>query len=200
VKEQIQVAYGMPLSFEQNDLAINGHAIELRICAEDPANQFLPNVGTVETYKIPQGPGVRVDDCMESGMEIPIYYDNMLAKLVVWGETREAAIARMRRAISEYKITGIETTLMFGDFVMQHPAFLEGKFDTNFIQHHFTGKELDAQPLPKAIAEVLAVAAVHWYEIAGNNGQALTMDAAQSSTASVESPSNWHLTRRNFRE
>lgn len=88
VKEQILVAAGQKLSFTQEELKINGHAIELRICAEDPVNQFLPNVGTVETYKVPQGPGIRVDDCMESGMEIPIYYDNMLAKLIVWAPTR----------------------------------------------------------------------------------------------------------------
>ena len=199
VKEQIQVAFGMPLSFEQKDLAINGHAIELRICAEDPANQFLPNVGTVETYKIPQGPGIRVDDCMESGMEIPIYYDNMLAKLVVWGENREAAIARMRRAIAEYKITGIETTLMFGDFVMQHPAFLEGKFDTHFIQHHFTGKELEAKTLPVDVAEALAVAAVHWYGNVGK-GEAVAVEAMHSSDSNSNKPSNWYLSRRNFRD
>ncbi|MFM1792316.1 MAG: hypothetical protein RLZZ252_670 [Bacteroidota bacterium] len=199
VKEQIQVAFGMPLSFEQKDLAINGHAIELRICAEDPANQFLPNVGTVETYKIPQGPGVRVDDCMESGMEIPIYYDNMLAKLVVWGENRETAIARMRRAIAEYKITGIETTLMFGDFVMQHPAFLEGNFDTHFIQHHFTGKELEAKTLPADIAEALAVAAVHWYGATGK-GESVAMEATHSSDSITNKPSDWYLSRRNFRD
>lgn len=197
VREQIQVAYGMPLSFQQQDLTIHGHAIELRICAEDPANQFLPNVGTVETYRIPQGPGVRVDDCMESGMEIPIYYDNMLAKLVVWGENREAAISRMRRAISEYKITGIETTLMFGDFVMQHPAFLEGKFDTHFIQQYFKGTELEAGDISKNEAEAMAMAAVHWFEKT-SSGSGFSVSIAGE--YDQHQPSPWYLSRRNFRD
>jgi len=195
VREQIQVAFGLPLTFKQENLSINGHAIELRICAEDPSNQFLPNVGTVETYRIPQGPGVRVDDCMESGMEIPIYYDNMLAKLVVWGEDRNTAIARMRRAISEYKITGIETTLMFGDFVMQHPAFLEGKFDTHFIQHHFKGTELESSDIDQDEAEALATAAVHWFTHASGSSLQTT---SESSNKDENQPSSWYLTRRKF--
>jgi len=137
VKEQLNVAFGLPLSFNQNELTINGHAIELRVCAENPFQQFLPNVGTVNTYLIPAGPGVRVDDCMESNMEIPIYYDNMLAKLVVWGKDRNQAIARMKRAIQEYIITGIQTTLPFGEFVMSHPNFISGDIDTHFIQNFY---------------------------------------------------------------
>jgi acetyl-CoA carboxylase biotin carboxylase subunit len=193
VKEQILVAAGQKLSFSQEELKINGHAIELRICAEDPVNQFLPNVGTVETYKVPQGPGIRVDDCMESGMEIPIYYDNMLAKLIVWAPTRLEAIAKMRRAISEYVITGIETTLMFGDFVMQHPAFIEGKFDTHFIQHYFTGTELDAAELAVAEQELLSMAAVQFFQ-QGGKSDAIVSEAVGSNQGHTD----WYLQRKGY--
>ena len=193
VKEQILVAAGQKLSFTQEELKINGHAIELRICAEDPVNQFLPNVGTVETYKVPQGPGIRVDDCMESGMEIPIYYDNMLAKLIVWAPTRLEAIAKMRRAISEYVITGIETTLMFGDFVMQHPAFIEGKFDTHFIQHYFTGTELEAPELLLEDQELLAMAAVQFFQ-QGGKSDAVVSEAVGSNHGHTD----WYLQRKGY--
>ena len=142
VKEQIRVAAGLPLSFNQEGLKMHGHAIELRVCAEDPANNFLPSVGTLGEYAIPKGPGVRVDDCMEPGAEIPIYYDNMIAKLVAWGEDRTAAIERLKRAIEEYSISGIETTLSFGTFVLNHPEFLAGNFDTHFIARHYDSENL----------------------------------------------------------
>ncbi len=193
VKEQIRVAAGETLSFSQGDLKIHGHAIELRICAEDPMNQFLPNVGRVETYKVPQGSGIRVDDCMESGMDIPIYYDNMLAKLIVWAPSRLEAIERMRRAISEYVITGIETTLMFGDFVMKHPAFIEGKFDTHFIQQYFTEEQMAPEPLEGAEAALLSAAALHFFQqsTAGN-----TNETAIEQSGSPESA--WYRNRKNF--
>ncbi|MBI1307948.1 MAG: acetyl-CoA carboxylase biotin carboxylase subunit [Bacteroidetes bacterium] len=138
VEEQIRVAEGGKLSFSQDDLQINGHAIELRVCTEDPFNDFLPNIGRLETYNPPKGENIRVDDFVESGYEIPIYYDNMISKLIVWGESRFDAILKMRKAIAEYEITGLETTLPFGAFVMNHPAFIEGNFDTQFIKNYFT--------------------------------------------------------------
>jgi len=141
VKEQIQVAQNERLNISQEEVTINGHAFELRVCAEDPYNNFLPNIGKIGTYSLPQGPGVRVDDCVESNMEIPIYYDNMIAKLIVHAPSREQAVQRMLRAISEYKITGIQTTLEFGTFVFKHPQFLSGDFDTNFIANYFKGEE-----------------------------------------------------------
>jgi acetyl/propionyl-CoA carboxylase alpha subunit len=137
VKEQIRIARGEALSFKQEDLEINGHAIELRVYAEDPHNNFLPDIGTLQTYITPKGPGVRVDDGFEQGMEIPIYYDPMIAKLVTYGKDRAEAIARMIRAIDEYQITGITTTLGFGKFVMQHEAFTSGNFDTHFVSKYF---------------------------------------------------------------
>ncbi len=143
VKEQIRVARGEKLSFNQENLKITGHAIEVRIYAEDPATNFLPDIGMLQTYRTPKGPGVRVDDGFEEGMEIPIYYDPMIAKLITYGKDRKEAIERMIRAIDEYQITGIETTLGFGKFVMQHEAFVSGNFDTHFVAKHFTANLLN---------------------------------------------------------
>lgn len=142
VKEQIKIAEGKALDFGQDDLKINGHAVELRVYAEDPNHNFLPDIGTLQTYKVPKGNGVRVDDGFEQGMEIPIYYDPMIAKLITYGKDREEAISRMVRAIAEYEITGIETTLAFGNFVMQHEAFKTGNFDTHFVSKYFRPAEL----------------------------------------------------------
>jgi acetyl-CoA carboxylase biotin carboxylase subunit len=161
VKEQIRVARGEKLGYTQQDLTIKGHAIELRVCAEDPANNFLPDIGKLKTYKVPQGYGVRVDDSFEEGMEIPIHYDPMIAKLITFGNTREEAINRMIRAISDYKISGIETTLSFGLFVMKHEAFVNGNFDTKFIDKYFKSDMLKPDV---AHDEVAAIAATFFKE------------------------------------
>lgn len=137
VKEQIKVARGEKLSFKQEDLKINGHSVEVRVYAEDPNNNFLPDIGKLVTYKRPQGPGVRVDDGFEEGMDIPIYYDPMISKLITYGNNRQEAIQRMIRAIDDYTIVGVETTLSFCRFVLNHDAFVSGNFDTHFIKHHF---------------------------------------------------------------
>ena len=137
VQLQINIAEGEPLPFRQDELSIRGHAIEIRVYAEDPANNFLPDIGTLKTYKRPQGHGVRVDDGFEQGMDIPFYYDPMIAKLICHADTREAAIRKMIRAIDEYEITGLETTLAFCRFVMEHEAFRSGDFDTRFVENHF---------------------------------------------------------------
>lgn len=137
VKEQISVARGNKLSFKQEDIEMRGHAIEVRVYAEDPANNFLPDIGKLHVYNPPEGPGVRVDDGFEEGMEIPIYYDSMISKLITYGANREEAIQRMIRAIDEYQISGVETTLQFCKFVMQHKAFVSGKFDTHFVSQYF---------------------------------------------------------------
>ncbi|ALL04888.1 biotin carboxylase [Pedobacter sp. PACM 27299] len=138
VKEQIKIARGEALSYAQEDLKIHGHAIELRVYAEDPENNFLPDIGVLEVYQTPKGNGVRVDDGFEQGMEIPIYYDPMIAKLITYGQNREEAMERMIRAIDEYHITGIKTTLGFGKFVMQHEAFRSGNFNTHFVSKYFS--------------------------------------------------------------
>jgi acetyl-CoA carboxylase, biotin carboxylase subunit len=137
VKEQIRVARNEKLPFTQKDLAINGHAIEVRVCAEDPLNNFLPDIGRLSVYKTPSGPGIRVDDSFEEGMDIPIYYDPMIAKLIVHGKDRAEAIAKMISAIDDYRIVGVETTLDFCKYVLKHEAFVSGKFDTGFIKKHF---------------------------------------------------------------
>ncbi|MDO1447982.1 acetyl-CoA carboxylase biotin carboxylase subunit [Rhodocytophaga aerolata] len=143
VKEQIRIAQGEKLSFRQEDLKIHGHALEIRVYAEDPANNFLPDIGRLQTYVRPQGPGIRVDDGFEQGMDIPIYYDPMIAKLITFAKNREEAISRMIRAIDEYQVSGVQTTLGFCKFVMQHPAFVSGKFYTNFVARHFTPQQLE---------------------------------------------------------
>jgi acetyl-CoA carboxylase, biotin carboxylase subunit len=144
VRQQINVARGEKLSFTQNDLKINGHSIEIRVYAEDPMNNFLPDIGRLTTYQTPKGNGVRVDDGFEEGMDIPIYYDPMIAKLIVHADNREAAMDRMIRAIDEYKIVGVQNTLDFCKFVMQHEAFRSGKFDTHFVKQHFRPELLSA--------------------------------------------------------
>lgn len=138
VELQIKVARGETLPFKQEDLKIKGHALELRVYAEDPTNDFLPSVGTLETYQLPVGPHVRVDNGFEEGMEIPIYYDPMLSKLVTYGQSREEAIQEMLKAIANYKVKGVETTLPFGTFVCEHEAFTSGNFDTHFVKKYFT--------------------------------------------------------------
>jgi len=158
VKEQIKIASGEKLSFSQEDLKISGHAVELRVYAEDPANNFLPDIGTLQTYNTPKGNGVRVDDGFEQGMEIPIYYDPMIAKLITYGKSREEAIDRMVRAIEEYDITGIETTLGFGKFVMQHEAFKGGNFDTHFVGKYFKAENLKVQDETEALIAALIAA------------------------------------------
>jgi acetyl-CoA carboxylase biotin carboxylase subunit len=144
VEQQIKVAQGQKLSFSQSDLSINGHAMELRIYAEDPFNNFLPSINRLEKYRIPKGENIRVDDGFKEGMEIPIFYDPMIAKLATFGVTRQAAINKMKTAIQQYQIEGIETTLDFGSFVMTHPAFVSGNFDTSFVQKYFSLEEYDS--------------------------------------------------------
>lgn len=143
VREQINVARGEKLSFTQEDLKIQGHAFEVRVYAEDPMNNFLPDIGNLKTYVRPQGLGVRVDDGFEEGMDIPIYYDPMIAKLITFGKDREEARQRMLRAIDEYEIVGVTTTLSFCKFALQHEAFISGNFDTNFVKHHFKPEYLE---------------------------------------------------------
>lgn len=142
VMEQIKIARGQQLEFKQEDLKINGHALEVRVYAEDPANNFLPDTGTLKTYIRPQGLGIRVDDGFEQGMEVPIFYDPMIAKLITFSATREENIKKMIRAIDEYDISGVETTLSFCKFVLQHQAFTSGNFNTKFVEKFFTPSSL----------------------------------------------------------
>ncbi len=142
VEQQIKVARGEILDFQQKDLNISGHALELRVYAEDPENNFLPSIGRMDKYEIPKGEGVRVDDSFKEGMQIPIYYDPMIAKLIVHAPTRDLAIQKMRKAIRSYNIKGIKTTLGFGDFVMDSDAFISGNYDTHFVKKYFSNENI----------------------------------------------------------
>ncbi len=160
VKEQIKIADGEVMTLTQKDLKINGHAIELRVYAEDPYHDFLPDAGMITHYENPQGVGVRVDDGYNTNMEIPVYYDSLISKLITYGKDREEALQRMRRGIKEYTISGVKTTLPFGEFVMNHKAFISGKFDTHFVATHFQdqptiGDELEEGMIAGLVASKL---------------------------------------------
>ena len=144
VEEQIRIARGETLRLTQEALSIQGHAIELRVYAEDVPAGFLPSTGTLAAHIAPEGPGIRVDAGVETGDEISIYYDPMIAKLCAHGMDRAQAMERLRRAIDEYVIQGVETTLDFGRFVLDHPAFVSGKFDTGFVAAHFDAERFNA--------------------------------------------------------
>ena len=140
---QIAVAEGEKLPFTQEDLSIKGHAVELRICAEDPFNQFLPCTGVLKTYCPPVMENVRLDDAFIAGMEVSIFYDPLIGKLIAFGDNRNAAIRNLLEAIKRFDISGIETTLPFGKFVCEHPNFISGEFDTHFIEKYFTPEQIN---------------------------------------------------------
>src|SRR5579883_1110907 len=140
VQEQFRVAAGLPLSFTQEQIEFRGAAIEARISAEDPENRFLPATGTVLALQEPSGPGVRVDSGLYNGLRVPLFYAPLLSKLIVWGRDREQAIARMRRALDEYQILGVRTTLPFARWLMDHPRFIAGDFSTDFIAEEWGDK------------------------------------------------------------
>lgn len=158
VELQIKVARGEELEIKQEDLKIKGHAVELRVYAEDPMNDFLPSVGHLDVYQLPVGDGIRVDNGFEQGMDIPIYYDPMLAKLIAYGETREEAIQIMVKAIDGYLVEGVQTTLPFGKFVFEHEAFRSGNFDTHFVKKYYNAAKLKDQLAEEAkIAGLIAL-------------------------------------------
>ena len=161
VELQIQVARGEKLKLKQDELKINGHAIELRVYAEDPLNNFLPSVGKLDTYTLPIGKGIRVDNGFEEGMEVPIYYDPMLSKLITYGNTREEAIQLMIQAIENYHVEGVETTLPFGKYVCEHDAFRSGNFDTHFVKKYYSPVALIEEQ--KREAEIAAKIAIRQY-------------------------------------
>jgi acetyl-CoA carboxylase biotin carboxylase subunit len=161
VEWQIRVARGEVLPMKQEDLQIQGHAMELRVYAEDPMNDFLPNVGNLEVYRLPEGEGIRVDNGIAEGMDVPIYYDPMLSKLVTYGKTREEAIEKMIEAIDQYIVKGVATTLPFGKFVMQHEAFRSGEFDTGFVKKYYDAEKLKVQIDTEA--EIAAYLALQQY-------------------------------------
>ena len=180
VKEQINVAEGGKLTHRQEDLKIHGHSLEVRVYAEDPENNFLPDTGKLQHYQAPLGPGIRLDDAFEEGMEIPIYYDPMIAKLITYGETREEAIQRMIRAIDDYKIIGIKTTLPFCKYVMNHPVFRDGTFTTKFVELHFKPEYL-REEISEEEALIVALTAID--QESSNNIKSGSLDTSAANSA-----------------
>lgn len=151
VEQQIKVANGEQLTFKQDDIKMNGHALELRIYAEDALNNFMPSVGTLEVYRPPSGAHIRMDDGYEEGMEVPIQYDPMLSKLITFGRNRAEAIQYMLKAIANFEVKGVSTTLPFGKFVCEHPAFRSGNFDTHFVKKYYSEEKLKEQMQAEAL-------------------------------------------------
>ncbi len=188
VAEQIRIAEGHPLRWRQGDIRMHGHAIESRIYAEDPEQNFLPDTGTLVRYRPPAGPYVRVDDGVEEGDTITMYYDPMIAKLITWGCTREEAIERMERALRTYEIAGVRTTIPFCQFVMGHSAFREGIFSTHFVEKHFQPEMLRQDDEHFRMAAALA-AAVYTTTRARSPGR-------EASFNGQVCPSPWWMKRR----
>jgi propionyl-CoA carboxylase alpha chain len=161
VEQQIRIARGEKLNLLQEDLKIKGHSVELRVYAEDPMDNFMPSVGKLEKYSIPKGENIRVDNGFEEGMEVPIYYDPMLAKLITYGKTREEAIQLMLKAIKQYEVEGVMTTLLFGKFVFEHEAFRSGNFDTHFVKNYYSAEKLEDEI--KEEAKLAAIIALKQY-------------------------------------
>jgi acetyl/propionyl-CoA carboxylase alpha subunit len=138
VRDQIRIAAGEPLGFSQEDVRLRGHAIECRIAAEDPYNNYLPSLGRIGYVSEPSGPGVRVDSSIFAGIEIPYFYDPMLAKLICWGADRTQAIERMKRALHEYLIVGVQTNIPFHLQLLEDPRFIAGQVHTGFLDSEFS--------------------------------------------------------------
>lgn len=162
VKEQIRVARGRTLSYKQDEVKLNGHAIECRINAEDPYNNFMPSTGRITHSLIPTGPGVRVDSGVYPGFEITPFYDPMIAKLIVWGETRAQAILRMRRALEEYRIVGVRTNIPFHQTLMDSHRFMGGQYDTRFVEERFSMDDAgEGKDMHMETAAILATLVAH---------------------------------------
>jgi len=177
VKEQLRIAAGEPLRFAQEDVERRGAAIECRISAEDPANNFYPATGTISRLRLPSGPGVRFDGGIAQGYEVPIYYDPLIAKLVTWAESRALAIERMHRALNEFVLDGVATTIPFHRWVMASDAFREGDFDTSFVAEYFRPEAARVEELEKAAA-VLCTLLTHFREGAAPAAGAPSRDGA----------------------
>ncbi len=203
VKEQIRVAGGLPLSFRQEDIHFSGHAIECRITAEDSLNKFLPSAGFVQEVHEPQGPGVRVDSGLFRGAEVSLYYDSLLAKLIVWGANRDEAITRMKRALQEYSIIGLKTTIPFAIYIMEHPRFIAADLSTGFIAETWdvdaekikNGAEILSDPSYVGLTHSQAMAALAAIEMmTGSHGVSNTEE-----TAPAQSVSRWKSTGLGWR-
>ncbi len=185
---QIEIAMGKPLPFTQKDIRFQGHAIECRVYAEDPDNQFMPSTGTIEYLHKPDGPGIRDDAGVTEGDEISLYYDPMIAKLIVHAADREAAIRKMLRALDEYRIVGVKTTIPFCRWVLQHPEFQKGTFDTHFVQKHYQASQ--AAPEQQVTKPEQHAAAIALAYLAEKTRMKMTLDAHP---ANHQPASRWKL-------
>jgi acetyl/propionyl-CoA carboxylase alpha subunit len=184
VRWQLRIAAGEPLTLQQEDLTWRGHAIECRVYAEDPDNQFFPSNGRILGLREPTGPGVRVDSGVRAGLDVSLYYDPMLAKLIVWGEDRPAALDRLRRALDEYLLLGLKSDLPLHRFLVRNERFLAGDFDTGFLEREWQpGAWLDDE-----LATVAAVAAA----LAANESASITSPDAPASAPG----SSWRVLAR----
>jgi acetyl/propionyl-CoA carboxylase alpha subunit len=194
VREQIRVASGLPLSFTQEEVTWTGHAVECRVYAEDPEQNFMPSPGRITRLRLPTGPGVRDDGGVYEGAEVSIHYDPMISKLATWGRTRREAIERMRRALGEYTVAGIKTTLPFFREVMRDEEFVAGRLDTGFISRFNERRAADTSndaPTPgeeTARRDIAAIAAALLYSEPARNGS--------RPHAPATPPSRWKLSGR----
>ena len=173
VREQITVAAGATLSFSQADVFWRGHAIECRVYAEDPENNFFPSPGRITTLQTPSGPGVRDDSGVDANSEVSIHYDPMISKLAAWGRDRDEAIDRLRRALDEYHVGGIKTTLPFFRQIVRDEEFVAGKLDTGFIERFQDRQrsELKSQPLTELVDMAVIAGAIHYLQAQKRAGQ-----------------------------
>ncbi len=178
VKEQLRIASGRPLRLQQQDVRLRGHAIECRITAEDPFNNFMPSTGKITSLREPTGPGVRLETGIFEGYEVSLYYDPLIAKLCVWAESRGAAIMRMRRALSEFLIMGISTSIPFHQRIMSSTNFIGGVFDTQFLENR-VNLEPSREEEKEQVAAIVAALLAH-----ERRQHALTIPATQSSARS----------------
>jgi acetyl/propionyl-CoA carboxylase alpha subunit len=184
VKEMLRVAAGEPLRYSQSDIQWKGSTIECRILAEDPWNNFMPSIGVVTSIAAPSGPGVRIDTGISTGSEITPYYDSLIAKLVVWDETRAEAIIRSQQALKEFQITGIQTTIPFFLQMLDTPEFRTGKVHTKFVEDEFMLKNI-RNPELEQVAAIAAALVTH-----ARRGRATTLDRQTSR------PSAWRMLGR----
>jgi acetyl-CoA carboxylase biotin carboxylase subunit len=191
VREQIRVAAGEPLGYGQEAIQPRGHAIECRVYAEDPANNYLPSTGTLLGYRPPAGPGVRVDSGIEEGGAISVYYDPMVAKLLAWADTREQALVRMERALREFLVLGVKTSIPLHLWLVGHPAFRTGEVDTAWLDREWHGTE-DIDPVTEHL-EWAAIAAA----LAAESPSESAALASSSPAPAIPAPSTWRRAARN---
>jgi acetyl-CoA carboxylase, biotin carboxylase subunit len=198
VAEQIRIAEGEPLGYEQGDIAMNGHAIECRIYAEDPGNNYLPSTGKITHLRPSQGLGVRDDRGVEEGGEISVYYDPLISKLVVWGKTRTEAIHRMIRALRDYEVMGVSTNIALNLSILDHPKFQSGEFDTHFLNDNpeilqSTGTDRDEEIAVLTVAARLAAE-----DAKAGTGRGSSGDTQNGSPGSDDSENRWRFSRQQY--